>query len=568
MFCGKCGTKNPDENNFCMKCGHPLSSVERNDNIINSASEVKASSINITKLANIFKTFPKKVLFGGFAAIGLLIISIVLFLKASHTVNLNKYLTIEVSGYNGYGKADYEIDWDAIEKKYGSQIALTSEGIARLDSVNSFYSLGHKSIINKVKPIDVLKEAVRVELDEKNDLSNGKSISYIWKIDEDLAQYFDFKLKCKDGTHKVTELKELKTFDVFSDVNVEFSGISPKGSAEINYTGTGLSEKYFLCNKWYGLSEGDKIIVSLDSIHVEDCAELLGMVPEKLEKEYTVQGLDSYLSNVNQLDESTLQSMKDQAISVYKSSVEQGMGEGEDLLSLTYIGNYLLTSKNNSYNYLYLVYKAHIHNYYSDGTQSYDQITDQYWYIKYEDLLFKSDGTLIYDLDYYHTPNHGIYVDTGISYGWFGTYQWNYPGYDSLSALYDEEITIDDSYNHIDNIDESSVPVDKIPETAPVASTVITNSSDYILPNSATEIISQSALSGFDAEKCRLARNEIYARHGRKFADDALQAYFNSKAWYKGTIEPGAFQDERELSNIEINNRNIIMNYETAMGFN
>ena len=38
-----------------------------------------------------------------------------------------------------------------------------------------------------------------------------------------------------------------------------------------------------------------------------------------------------------------------------------------------------------------------------------------------------------------------------------------------------------------------------------------------------------------------IARNEIYARHGRKFNDSELQAYFNSKSWYKGTVNPEDF---------------------------
>lgn len=43
----------------------------------------------------------------------------------------------------------------------------------------------------------------------------------------------------------------------------------------------------------------------------------------------------------------------------------------------------------------------------------------------------------------------------------------------------------------------------------------------------------------------RIAKNEIYARHGRKFADQELQAYFNGCSWYEGTIEPDDFTEDR-----------------------
>ena len=89
---------------------------------------------------------------------------------------------------------------------------------------------------------------------------------------------------------------------------------------------------------------------------------------------------------------------------------------------------------------------------------------------------------------------------------------------------------------------------------------------DYILPESSTRLLSFADLEGLDAEQCRIARNEIYARHGRKFKDEALQAYFNSKSWYNGYIEPADFTDTM-LSDIENKNKDLIVKYEEAQGF-
>ena len=44
-------------------------------------------------------------------------------------------------------------------------------------------------------------------------------------------------------------------------------------------------------------------------------------------------------------------------------------------------------------------------------------------------------------------------------------------------------------------------------------------------------------------EDLRIAFNEIYASHGRKFSDPDLQAYFDEKSWYEGTVEPEQFDD-------------------------
>lgn len=90
--------------------------------------------------------------------------------------------------------------------------------------------------------------------------------------------------------------------------------------------------------------------------------------------------------------------------------------------------------------------------------------------------------------------------------------------------------------------------------------------SQYVLPNSNSAYLTRSDLYGHTQEECRLARNELYARHGRKFADEGLQEYFNSKDWYMGYIEPSDFNDS-VLNDYEIANRDLIVQYEEEMGY-
>lgn len=98
------------------------------------------------------------------------------------------------------------------------------------------------------------------------------------------------------------------------------------------------------------------------------------------------------------------------------------------------------------------------------------------------------------------------------------------------------------------------------PQTAAAAA------GDFVLPESSTRLLTDADLYGLTAEECKIARNEIYARHGRRFKDAALQAYFDSKSWYTGTIEPDDFP-ENMLSDIEMKNRDMIVNYEKEMGY-
>lgn len=87
------------------------------------------------------------------------------------------------------------------------------------------------------------------------------------------------------------------------------------------------------------------------------------------------------------------------------------------------------------------------------------------------------------------------------------------------------------------------------------------NSSEYILQDSNSRYIEKTELIdlGLDAEGLKLARNEIFARYGRKFKDDALQKYFDEKSWYTPEYESDDFDarmdeilNQYELKNVEI----------------
>lgn len=89
---------------------------------------------------------------------------------------------------------------------------------------------------------------------------------------------------------------------------------------------------------------------------------------------------------------------------------------------------------------------------------------------------------------------------------------------------------------------------------------------EYILPDSDSRYLTEDDLTGLNAEQCRLARNEIYARHGRRFLDAGLQRYFDSCSWYSGTIDPADFSDS-VFNEYERANSRLIVEYERAHGY-
>lgn len=97
------------------------------------------------------------------------------------------------------------------------------------------------------------------------------------------------------------------------------------------------------------------------------------------------------------------------------------------------------------------------------------------------------------------------------------------------------------------------------PAQAPVAQ-------EYALPGSNSRYLAKEELAGFTADECRIARNEIYARHGRIFDDEGLQAYFSQFDWYNPQIRPEDFSDTL-LNEYEAANLALILEYESEMGY-
>ena len=83
---------------------------------------------------------------------------------------------------------------------------------------------------------------------------------------------------------------------------------------------------------------------------------------------------------------------------------------------------------------------------------------------------------------------------------------------------------------------------------------------EYIFPDSDSRRLTEGELSVLPQDVLRIAKNEIYARHGRMFASEDLQLYFGSKSWYSGTI-PGEQFSESVFNQIEKDNIALIQQY-------
>jgi len=114
--------------------------------------------------------------------------------------------------------------------------------------------------------------------------------------------------------------------------------------------------------------------------------------------------------------------------------------------------------------------------------------------------------------------------------------------------IWDEWLLLIDGVQGIIDSAEVTKPGDGILMTIGYAS-----DEEFIIPDSATRVLTKEEIKDLTADEAQMAINEIYARHGRKFLWETVRKYFESKSWYKGIIEANEF-DPASMSYLEWQN--------------
>ena len=339
---------NADGAKFCESCGAALESV----NMRQSQSNTEYKVSNPTGSPGSPKKLSKNIIFGASGAVAVLfIIVIVAFaMNSGKVIDLNKYISFESSGYDGYGKASISVDWDKLENDYGKKVKYSSKGKKEYGVLTYAF-----------EPMSVLHDAVSgISLDKSERLSNGDKVKYTWNVSDDTTKSINYKLKYKDGEFEIKKLNELSKFDPFEYVKVNFSGIAPNGKAEINYSGGGdILHKYnFKLDKFDKLKNNDTVTVSLnlDENKIASMADMYGRIPEKMSQTYTVSGLETYVTQYSELPQDFIKEVNDKAKEVVKEYTDSAYGEGTTLSDLKYEGYALKTGLDEVYNGLYIVY--------------------------------------------------------------------------------------------------------------------------------------------------------------------------------------------------------------------
>ena len=354
---------------------------------------------------------PTYIIAGCVAAVILFVI-IILVVNRKTVVDLNKFVKEPVfEGYDGYGSAEtgFLFDSEAFIEEYAGKIKYTG---------------GNRSIVQDYSsPEEMLADYANGYMDAGTNLKNGDSVEYKWTIDEELLKklFKKCKIKHSDITYTVSGLTPLKEIDPFDYITVTFDGIAPNGNCALKVESEedSVNSLYISADKTSGLSNGDTVKVKVASFYTENLDESMaqsyGVILKQTEKEYTVEGLVSYVGEYAELSEEYLTYVKSETEDVIAAYTANNYSDSVSVNDLEYAGYIFENAKDSdSYygdnNILYVIYSGFV----SSSKAEFDK-TKVYYPVKFSNIKKGTDGSIEGD------ASGDIYGWSNISGSWTST---------------------------------------------------------------------------------------------------------------------------------------------------
>lgn len=228
-------------------------------------------------------------------------------------IDLMDYVTVTFSGVNGQGTAICNMDMAKLEQDLaGDQDGeISQEELEKLGWITQF------------------EATVSYQLDQESGLSNGDKVTVSVTCDEEFAKKNKINVSEGKKEFKVEGLKEPIEVDAFSEdifdtdtgVILEYSGTSPEASLKIQNMCTKEPESWitYTADKEFNIQNGDqiKITAALPAQAAEE-----GYVLKETETTITAEGLNSYVENLSQINESNRTKLMSKLKEVFDSQIE------------------------------------------------------------------------------------------------------------------------------------------------------------------------------------------------------------------------------------------------------
>ena len=277
-FCYQCGSPLEENAVECSRCG---AAVRQHRKAAENRTQGSRKRSYRKK-----SPFPVAKLLMGAAVLIACIVTLILLLGGKKTIDLNKYLDVSFSGYDGYGTAVVTFDRDRFYRENSSRI--------KAKTTNAL-----ESYLDPTEAL--LLTCLNGQLDKDNLLRNGEQITYVWRCKDDEAkEIYGVELKHSDMSFTVKGLEAVKTFDAFADLEITVGGSNGYGTVQMTNKAGASSPSHdlnYTVDQDRRLSNGDTVTVSIsygwyrDGDIAQAMLQQYGMVPAQLEKSFTISGL-------------------------------------------------------------------------------------------------------------------------------------------------------------------------------------------------------------------------------------------------------------------------------------
>lgn len=336
---------------------------------------------------------------------------------SSGSIDLMDYVTVNYAGVDGNGTASIGVDYTKMEQDLvgDDDGNISREELERLEEITAF------------------EMTVNYQLDVEDGLSNGDKVTVTVSYDSDIAQEKKIKVSGDSAKFEVSGLiepVEVDAFDssVFNTENgicLNYVGIAPEAYLDIENHCSESAPQYYVTytidNEGY-LKNGDTVTITAS---VSAQGESMGYVLKEAQKTITVEGLDSYVTSLSELNESDRAFLENKLSEFFTEKVSQSWFDfyaadgncvslsaeaGASYSQLTFLD----TAYDMYYNASVIAFKVDINNaeYYWWGTQFYDNkisktFTGATGYFLVYDLIINGNGELVTD---------DMYIDAGAVY--------------------------------------------------------------------------------------------------------------------------------------------------------
>ena len=345
-------------------------------------------------------------LMAGGAALLLAIIIVVIIILQPKKVDVSKYVSIEYSGYDGYATADVYLDeWGL----YAEIMEATGKRNFDYSDLDDYTDLLGNGIT-----VAAAMDTIELTLDKEANISNGDVITATITYDNEIANEVDIEFEGETVSITAGGLETVHEVDPFDGLNVTFTGISPYGYVEYEYTGTDsyVESYYFSADQYNNLKNGDKVTIKYDT--TDENTMWYGYVATVKEMTYEVTGLQEYVAAYGDINEDFITKLKGETEDTIYAYVANNYSNSYSLSNLEYAG-YIFSYTKHPEDYpwytncIYVIYKG-------DVAKADNSISRKvYFPVCFRDLMVQ-EGTFSYDYKegltgYCYVDGVGVWTD-------------------------------------------------------------------------------------------------------------------------------------------------------------